>query len=989
MLFLHESHTHPGFPPVSGVTSGSFPIPTSGHDFSGNTAYQVVLTVTDSDGLQNSTAVTVVPEKVNLTFTSSPPGRVITIDGIPRTTPYVHDSLVNFTHTIAAPDQSAGGSSYTFASWSDGGAQSHNITVPATDRAYAATFNASRAVTAPRRLRVQRGERHDLPGHLRQRQHAHVDQHHVDDQRPLLQRPVVQRDELRARTASTLDLGSQFTIEAWVLNPANTAFETIASVGSNRDLYLGNGTLGFWNGTSDVTFGAALPVNTWTHVALTSDGAALRAYVNGVQQGATQNVALPAVSGQLQVGAWITGASNADFLGGTIDEVRVYNRALAAAEIQVDMVTPVSPPPPDTIAPTVALTAPAAGATVSGSVNVTATASDNVAVVGVQFLLDGVNLGAEDTTAPYSVAWNTVGATNGTHTLTARARDAVANTTTSAARTVTVTNAARHRPGRGLRLRRRQRRHRRRRQRSANNGTVSGAVWAPGRYGRGVALRRHRRPRHRGRRRIARPHHGHDAGGVGQPGGRAQQLAQHRGQGTHHQQHDVPAGGQLQHQRARHPRLHQQRGAHPGGWHPVDRGHVGAPGRHVRRGHAAPLRQRRPGLQPGPDGHHHRHDERAAHRRQHDHGPVLQRHDRRGSGLQPGSGGGGDPGRHGHAGEPAPPDTVAPVVSGALPTGTLAAGTTSATLQVTTNESATCRYATTAGTAYAQMATTFATTGGTAHSHAVTGLANGQSYTFYVRCQDPAGNATTADTVVSFAVANPPAPDTIAPTVALTAPAAGATVSGSVNVTANASDNVAVVGVQFLLDGANLGVEDTTAPYSVAWNTVAATNGSHTLDGPGPRRGGQHHHVGGAHGHRRPTLAATGLVAAYAFDEGSRHHRRRRIAERGQRHGHQPHLDAQRSVRRRHHLQRDVDAGDPQLGPDLARRLHDRSLGPQPCQHRLRDDRQRRQHPRPLPRQRHHHLLERDVRPHVRRPCRSTPGRTSPSCPPAPTSPST
>ena len=73
--------------------------------------------------------------------------------------------------------------------------------------------------------------------------------------------------------------------------------------------------------------------------------------------------------------------------------------------------------------------------------NVTATASDNVAVVGVQFLLDGANLGAEDTTAPYSVAWNTVGATNGTHTLTARARDAAANTTTSAARTVTVTNA--------------------------------------------------------------------------------------------------------------------------------------------------------------------------------------------------------------------------------------------------------------------------------------------------------------------------------------------------------------------------------------------------------------------------------------------------------------------------------------------------------------------------------------------------------------------
>ena len=71
---------------------------------------------------------------------------------------------------------------------------------------------------------------------------------------------------------------------------------------------------------------------------------------------------------------------------------------------------------------------------------------------------------------------------------------------------------------------------------------------------------------------------------------------------------------------------------------------------------------------------------------------------------------------------------------------------------MTTNEAATCRYATTPGTAYEQMATTFATTGGTAHSHGLTGLADGQS-TFYVRCQDPAGNATTSDTLASFAVA--------------------------------------------------------------------------------------------------------------------------------------------------------------------------------------------------------------------------------------------
>src|SRR5207245_1500679 len=68
-----------------------------------------------------------------------------------------------------------------------------------------------------------------------------------------------------------------------------------------------------------------------------------------------------------------------------------------------------------------------------------------------------------------------------------------------------------------------------------------------------------------------------------------------------------------------------------------------------------------------------------------------------------------------------------------------------------------------------------------------------------------------------------PPPDTTPPTVSMTAPGSGATVSGSATVTANASDNVGVVGVQFRLDGANFGAEDTTAPYSIAWDTTTAS----------------------------------------------------------------------------------------------------------------------------------------------------------------------
>ncbi len=94
----------------------------------------------------------------------------------------------------------------------------------------------------------------------------------------------------------------------------------------------------------------------------------------------------------------------------------------------------------DTTAPTVSLSAPAAGSTVAGTVTVSATASDNIGVTSVQFALNGVNLGSADTTAPYSINWSTTGAANGTHTLRAVASDAAGNSTTSAARTVTVTN---------------------------------------------------------------------------------------------------------------------------------------------------------------------------------------------------------------------------------------------------------------------------------------------------------------------------------------------------------------------------------------------------------------------------------------------------------------------------------------------------------------------------------------------------------------------
>jgi len=99
-------------------------------------------------------------------------------------------------------------------------------------------------------------------------------------------------------------------------------------------------------------------------------------------------------------------------------------------------------PPPDTSPPSVTIASPSSGATVSRTIDVVATASDDVGVAGVQFRLDDADLGAEDTAAPYSVPWDTTTTSDGSHTLTAVARDAAGNVTISEPVTVTVSNTS-------------------------------------------------------------------------------------------------------------------------------------------------------------------------------------------------------------------------------------------------------------------------------------------------------------------------------------------------------------------------------------------------------------------------------------------------------------------------------------------------------------------------------------------------------------------
>jgi len=351
--------------------------------------------------------------------------------------------------------------------------------------------------------------------------------------------------------SAPLQLTGSLTVSAWVNENANVGDDGIIISKSNG---VSGWELKSSPDTGSRTFAIAVygagntynarysttvrALNTWYHVAGVYNAAAgtLDIYVNGVLDNGSLSGSVPSAISNPSVNVNI-GRREAGFhISGILDDVRLYGRALSAAEIVADMNTsvdgtsdtiapsvptdltatavsssqinlswtkstddtgvagykifrdgslintsptnsysdtglissttytymvsaydgatnesaPSSPvsattsgPAGDTTPPTVSMTAPVNGATVAGtSTTVTATASDNVGVSGVQFLLDGASLSTEDTTSPYSFTWNTTTASDGAHTLSARARDAVGNSTTATTVNVIVDNQA-------------------------------------------------------------------------------------------------------------------------------------------------------------------------------------------------------------------------------------------------------------------------------------------------------------------------------------------------------------------------------------------------------------------------------------------------------------------------------------------------------------------------------------------------------------------
>jgi glucose/arabinose dehydrogenase len=266
-------------------------------------------------------------------------------------------------------------------------------------------------------------------------------------------------DFVTAPDSASLDLTTTGTIEAWVrLNAVGRWHGLIAKGNANTDAahnyalevtnlnrarcILGNGT-SFQVLDSTVTFAAG----TFRHLACTWNGTTLALYVDGALNASTAQTMTPAGNtAPLSLGQF---GGNSDQLSGILDEVRIYSRALAVAEIQADMNTPIATGPntpptisaignqttnEDTATGPIAFTVgdsetPAANLTLSGSSsNATLVPNANIAFGG-----SGANRTVTVTPAANQ---------SGTATITVTASDGALSTPTSFGLTVNAINDA-------------------------------------------------------------------------------------------------------------------------------------------------------------------------------------------------------------------------------------------------------------------------------------------------------------------------------------------------------------------------------------------------------------------------------------------------------------------------------------------------------------------------------------------------------------------
>ncbi len=242
-------------------------------------------------------------------------------------------------------------------------------------------------------------------------------------------------------SSSSLTLTTGMTAEAWVNptalgnayravifreQPGNEVYSLYADQAGSQfptgEVYV--------NGYKDANGTAVLPLNSWTHLAETYDGSSVRLYVNGTLVSTTAAAgSLASSTSPLRIGGnsiW------GEYFSGLIDEVRVYNRALSAAEIAQDMTTPISPT--DTQAPSAPSNLSASGALSSASLSWTAS-SDNVGVSRYD-LYRSTSSGFTPSVAnriaqPVGTSYNDASLAAGTYYYKVQAEDAAGNISAS------------------------------------------------------------------------------------------------------------------------------------------------------------------------------------------------------------------------------------------------------------------------------------------------------------------------------------------------------------------------------------------------------------------------------------------------------------------------------------------------------------------------------------------------------------------------------
>lgn len=205
------------------------------------------------------------------------------------------------------------------------------------------------------------------------------------------------------------------------------------------------------------------------------------------------------------------------------------------------------------------------------------------------------------------------------------------------------------------------------------------------------------------------------------------------------------------------------------------------------------------------------------------------------------------------------PDTTAPVVSSVQATGV---SSNSATITWATDEAADTQVEYGLTTSYGSS-TTLDSTLVTNHSQTISGLQPNITYNYRVKSRDASNNLVTSGNF-TFTTA---ALDTTTPTVSITSPTGG-TVSNTITLSATASDNVAVAGVQFKVDGVNVSSEDTSSPYSVSWTSNSVANGAHTITAVARDTSNNTTTSSGVAVNVQNTTAG-GLVGAWSFNEGT------------------------------------------------------------------------------------------------------------------------